>query len=626
MSKLLDPYFARLDSAHTSQSGFAGMKARLLAAITILFLGIAFVNIAKTLWFQPPLVGVRIGTNLVIGLATLLCLRALLTGKLAAAGNGLAIAMVVVVNATVLLVGILVEPVHPLSVGIQVFAFNLVFLLFAVVFASRCVAFAVVGIMATTHIGFNRLFLQHLGSNSGVGYSADTLLRDGLIVMLLLLCLGIALVRIVESAHRRSEESIRATLAVNQNLERLVSERTRDLEAASLQAASASRAKSEFLANMSHEIRTPLNGIIASSDLLMRRSDLSPEGAEQARLISESGDLLLKLLGDILDFSKIEAGQVTLDNHSFSLVPVVSDIIALMAGRATSGGVQLEVTTASDLSTFFEGDSHRLRQVLLNLVANAIKFTPAGGRVQIVVTSEAPRADPTAVCFEVRDTGIGMDEAATSRIFERFTQADSSTTRRYGGTGLGLAISFRLVEMMGGKLKVSSVMDKGSVFYFTVPLRPVVSGPATPLALAPLKRLSLNLRVLVAEDNAVNRKILAHQLSQLGCHFTMVADGEQALAALQQEPLPDAILMDCHMPKLDGWEATRRIRQGATSGSALERQAASIPVIALTASTYPEERARCYEAGMNDFIAKPLKLAALEHALLPLSRAQDYAV
>jgi CheY-like chemotaxis protein len=262
-----------------------------------------------------------------------------------------------------------------------------------------------------------------------------------------------------------------------------------------------------------------------------------------------------------------------------------------------------------------------LRQVLLNLVSNAIKFTPATGRIQIAVTSAAPQGDPTPVCFEVRDTGIGMDEAATARIFERFTQADSSTTRRYGGTGLGLAISFRLVEMMGGRLEVSSAPGKGSVFYFTIPLRPVAQAPATPLALAPLKRVRLNLRVLVAEDNAVNRKILANQLTQLGCPFAMAADGEEALAALRHEPLPDAILMDCHMPKLDGWETTRRIREWVTSDDPLEQRAALIPVIALTASAYPEERARCTEAGMNDFIAKPLKLAELEQALLPHSRA-----
>jgi signal transduction histidine kinase/CheY-like chemotaxis protein len=626
MPTFFAPYLARLESAYRHQSAFIGLKAGLLAAITLLFLAVVPLNIAKNLWVQPPLAGTRICINLLVGLSAVISLRTLLKGNLAAAGNGLALGMVLIVNASVLVIGGLIVPVYPLSVGIQILAFDLVFLLFAIVFASRGVATAVFAIMAAAQFAFNRLLLHEPNLSSSIRYSADTLLRDGLIVMALLFCLGIAVVHIIEAANRRSDQSLRESLHVNQNLERLVSERTRELQASTRQAAAASLAKSEFLANMSHEIRTPLNGIIASSDLLMRRTDLSAESGEHARLISQSGDLLLKLLSDILDFSKIEAGQITLDNHSFALVPTVSDIVALMAGRAEAGSVHLDVTTASDLSLNFEGDSHRLRQVLLNLVANAIKFTPARGRVQILITPGAAQADRTTVRFEVRDTGIGMDEESIARIFERFTQADSSTTRRYGGTGLGLAISCRLVEMMGGRLEVTSSPGNGSAFYFTLPLRPVASAPMTPLALAPLKRLRLNLRVLVAEDNSVNRKILAKQLSQLGCLFTMASDGEEALQALQCEPLPDAILMDCHMPRLDGWETTRRIRQWITSTNMLEQRAATIPVIALTASAYPAERARCKDAGMNGFIAKPLKLAELEQALLPHSRSVENAV
>jgi CheY-like chemotaxis protein len=225
------------------------------------------------------------------------------------------------------------------------------------------------------------------------------------------------------------------------------------------------------------------------------------------------------------------------------------------------------------------------------------------------------------VRFEVTDTGIGMDETAIARIFERFTQADSSTTRRYGGSGLGLAISFRLVEMMGGRLEVTSAPGKGSTFYFTIPLETATAAPAAPAAAALQTRL--NVRVLVAEDNVVNRKILGTQLQQLGCSFTMAVDGRAALSALQVEPLPDAILMDCHMPNLDGWAATNQIRGWATSPSAHLRKAASIPIIALTASAYPEERNRCHQAGMNDFIAKPLKLAELQKVLLPYVRAGE---
>ena len=270
----------------------------------------------------------------------------------------------------------------------------------------------------------------------------------------LIFLLGMTLIRMIETAHRRSEESIRQSQKTNENLERLVSERTRDLEAASRQAMAASRSKSEFLANMSHEIRTPLNGIIASTDLLMRRADLSSEAREHVRLVFDSGELLLKILSDILDFSKIEAGQVTLERRPFDLLPTVDDTVTLMAQRAAEGSVQLDVAIAPELSRSFEGDSHRIRQVLLNLVSNAVKFTPAKGRVAVAVDFRIAKENPIPVHFEVRDTGIGMDETTTARIFERFTQADTSTTRRYGGTGLGLAISFRLVEMMGGCLEV----------------------------------------------------------------------------------------------------------------------------------------------------------------------------
>jgi CheY-like chemotaxis protein len=299
---------------------------------------------------------------------------------------------------------------------------------------------------------------------------------------------------------------------------------------------------------------------------------------------------------------------------------MVTDTVALMTNRADTGLVQLDVSITPGLPPHVEGDSYRLRQVLLNLVANAVKFTPPQGHVQIVVTPAVAGDNSTAVRFEVRDTGIGMDESATVRIFERFTQADTSTTRRYGGSGLGLAISSRLVQLMGGRLEVTSAPGKGSVFHFTLPLHAVETAPDAPAAADTFETL-LNVRVLVAEDNAVNRKILGTQLTRLGCPFTITVDGEAALAALQQEPLPEAILMDCHMPNLDGWETTRRIRSWATSSDALSKKASMIPIIALTAAAYPEERARCHDTGMNDFLAKPVKLAELYRVLLPHARA-----
>ncbi|MBC8039636.1 MAG: response regulator [Opitutaceae bacterium] len=423
----------------------------------------------------------------------------------------------------------------------------------------------------------------------------------------------------IETAHRLSLETLNKAKAVNENLERLVSERTRELEAATARANDASQAKGDFLANMSHEIRTPLNGIIAWSELLRKRADLPPQAAAHVRLIAESGELLLKQLGDVLDFSKIEAGQMTLEMHRFELTPLVADCAALVESNAAQGGVILDYTVAPGLPAQFEGDSFRLRQVLLNLVANAIKFTPPGGCVRFTVTGAGPGARPDGAMmlrFEVSDTGIGMDEDAIKRLFQRFTQADSSTTRRYGGTGLGLAISSRIVGVMGGRIEVISTPGKGSVFYFTLSFRSV--SPAVGTGAVPSVRLArLGLRVLVVEDNLMNRRIIGAQLDELGCRHTMAVDGEQALIALQRDALPDLILMDCHMPNLDGWETTRRVRAWATAPEATELQKviAQRPIIALTAAALPEERQRCLDAGMSDFVSKPVKLGELHQAL-----------
>ena len=620
MPRLFASSIAQLDAVYRERSVFTRRKARLLAAIALLLVALVPLNIAKVIWVQPPMLLPRIAVNLVLAAAGVICLWRVFKGKLEHAGNEFALAMTIAVNATALFLGLTSHPPEPLAVGIQLFSFGVVFLMFAMVFASRGVAATVFVLVGATHAAFHGLILREVPLTSAVRFSADTLLRDGLVVLGLLFFLGLALTRIVAAAQRQEEAALRESRGVNENLERLVSERTRAFEMASRQAEEASRAKSEFLANMSHEIRTPLNGIIASADLLMRQRDLPAETHEQIRIVAESGDLLLRLLGDILDFSKIEAGQVELENHAFDLVPTVTDTVALMTHRAKEGSVQLGLTIAPDLAPTFDGDSFRLRQILLNLVSNAVKFTPAGGRVHVSVEAVLVEKDLTLVKFEVSDTGIGMDAQATARIFERFTQADSSTTRRYGGSGLGLAISFRLVEIMGGRLGVTSTPGKGSVFYFTIPLQPVNAAVAEAAALLPIET-ALNLRVLLVEDNAVNRKVVGAQLSQLGCETVMAVDGVAGLEALQQEPLPDLILMDCHMPNLDGWEATRRIRAWATSPEPLKRQVSALPVIALTAATYPEERARCRSSGMDEFVAKPVKLAALQRVLQPYARA-----
>lgn len=587
------------------------LKARLLMVFMLLLATVLPLNVVKLLWIHSPALGVRLGINLVLEITALVSLRLILKRRVDLAGNGLTL-----IGLTAAPVALLLAPfiTHPMAVGIQLLALDFALLIFAVVFASRWVATFAFAFIAAGNLGFYLFVLRKFAVASGGEYEANSLLRDGLICLSFAFVLGFALIQLIAAAHARSEVALRETRKTNENLEKLVSERTHELEFATHRAEEASRAKSEFLANMSHEIRTPLNGVIAASELIALRQDLPTEVSDQAKLISESGDILLELLGDILDFSKIEAGHLDLEKRPFELAPLARKTAAIIAIKAGISSVRLDVSVSPDLPKYFEGDSHRLRQVLLNLVSNAIKFTPAEGRVELSVSSAAPHANPTLVRFGVRDEGIGMDEITVKRIFERFTQADSSTTRRFGGSGLGLAISSRLVKMMGGQLEVESRLGKGSFFYFTLPLQAVDHMPDIPVA-PELPKTGLNLRVLVVEDNAVNQSIIGSQLIQLGCSYSMAGNGEEALIHLRHEPLPDIILMDCHMPQLDGWETTRRIRSWANNSDPLLRQASTIPVIALTAAAISEERNRCLDAGMNDFVSKPVKLAELHRAL-----------
>jgi two-component system, sensor histidine kinase len=605
-------YLKQLDANYTDRPSFVGLKARLMAAFALLLLVVLPLNVVKILWLQTPTLEYRIAFNICTMLAAVLALKWLKRGRLDWAGNILALT---VIPAHIL---VLAVPVYhqPLAAGILLFGVDLVFLLMALVFASRRVAIAVLLVVGMGLVAFYLSELQEPITGS-MRFAADTLLREGLTLIVIVFVLGVALVRLIEMAHARSEESLLATRALNENLERLVQERTEALAAETRRANEASRAKGDFLANMSHEIRTPLNGIIASAELLNRRTDLPLDAAENARLVAESGGLLLKQLSDILDFSKIESGHMEMEMQRFALPRLVKDCVALVEARAMEGGVSLNAVIESSLPAELTGDGFRLQQVLLNLVSNAIKFTPSGGRVDFSVRAVSSDDTRMALRFEVRDTGIGMDEQAKLRLFERFSQADSSTTRRYGGTGLGLAISSRIVAMMGGRIDVESEPGRGSLFAFTVwfgvPVPTEVVEPTDGVATKPL-----GLRVLIVEDNQMNRKILSAQLRELGCDCALAEDGVEAIANLLKAPTPDVVLMDCHMPNLDGWETTRRVREWAESGDASEVQrcASKVPIIALTAAALPEERQRCLDAGMNDFLAKPVKLGCLRKALM----------
>ena len=610
MYRPLAPLVARLDAVYADQSYFVRLKARLLAGFNLLVVLWLPLNVLKVIWADLPFGGFRIAANVMIGLTALWSFRDVLRGRLVRAGNVLALFLAVPTHGLMI-----AAPAHfePLGSALQLYIFDTVFLLLAVVFASRWVAAVVFAVVTGTLIGMYCFKLQQHPFPGTLEFASGTLLRDGLFALGFIFVLGTTVVRMIEAANARSEQALRETRATAETLEGLVAERTRELEAAIEQAQASAQTKSEFLANMSHEIRTPLNGIIGSTDLLRQRSDLPTAAAEHVRIIAESGDLLLRLLGDILDFSKIEAGQLQLDRHPFELNSTVADTMALLTSKAAAGSVQLQFDVAPDLPPQVLGDSYRLRQVLLNLASNAVKFTPAGGRVQVTVRAEDAAADLVRVRFDVRDTGIGMDEATLARIFERFTQADTSTTRRYGGTGLGLAISTHLVRLMGGQLEVESAPGQGSVFFFALTFprvtTPIVETPAVPIT------AQLGLEVLVVEDNPMNRAILAAQLTRLGCRHSVAIDGQEALAALTQKPVPDLILMDGHMPNLDGWETTRRIRAWYDDANPHLRQASAVPIVALTAAVLPEERWRCLDAGMNEFLAKPVRLADL-HAML----------
>ncbi|WP_162997984.1 hybrid sensor histidine kinase/response regulator [Brevundimonas lutea] len=378
----------------------------------------------------------------------------------------------------------------------------------------------------------------------------------------------------------------------------------RRLKAAQARAEAANRAKSEFLANMSHEIRTPLNGVVSMADALSRH-DLDPQARQMTNLIRSSGETLERLLTDILDSAKIEAGQVTLETAPFDLKHTVNDIALLWRAKAEDKGVALALDYGPDLPRWVDGDAVRLRQVLTNLVSNAVKFTDAG-----VVTLAVSVAEDGRVGFTVRDTGIGFDEAQRARIFKRFQQADGSITRRFGGTGLGLAISTALVEIMGGDLVCESAPGEGAAFGFEIAL-PAAAAPKTPCASlsAGAEIAALPLRVLLADDHPANRKVIEIMLAATAMELVTVENGREAVERFQQESF-DLILMDMQMPVLDGVSATREIRSFEVA-HARERTA----ILMLTANAMAEHVAQGRAAGADGHLAKPITLAALFNAM-----------
>ena len=377
------------------------------------------------------------------------------------------------------------------------------------------------------------------------------------------------------------------------------------------EAEAAAAAKSEFLANMSHELRTPLTSILGFSHLIAADESLSASARHHIELVSRAGETLLAVVNDILEFSKLEAGSVELEHRSFAVRDAVGGVVELLQGQAAAKGLELTWSMAGE--AVVKGDETRLNQVLLNLIGNAIKFTDAGA-VQVRVMTRTGETDRTGLRVEVHDTGIGLTPRVIERLFDRFTQADSSVSRRFGGTGLGLAISRRIVELMGGRIGADSDGMTGSCFWFDLELETAAGEASTPAIASPAAPVD-RLRVLLAEDNPANRILVAALLAPFEIDLVTVENGAEAVAACAHGTF-DLILMDMQMPVMDGVSAARAIR--AAPGP--ERD---IPIVALTANVMPEQVDACRRAGMQGHLAKPIDPAALIQTLREFGRRPE---
>jgi signal transduction histidine kinase/CheY-like chemotaxis protein/HPt (histidine-containing phosphotransfer) domain-containing protein len=386
------------------------------------------------------------------------------------------------------------------------------------------------------------------------------------------------------------------------------------LEKTTAKALEAARLKSEFLANMSHEIRTPMNGVLGMIELLARTA-LDDKQKRYLGTLQTSAGGLMSVLNDILDFSKIEAGKMELREENCRVRALVDEVTDLFAARAELRGVRIEANVEADVPSHVEADTERVRQVLSNLIGNAVKFTESG-TIAVRVSVEDTKAQMLQLRFEVKDTGIGIEPALQGKLFEAFSQVDGSLTRKHGGTGLGLAICKQLVALMKGRIGVTSELGKGSSFWFVLPLRRLESTgnlalpsafESKPLAPPPSSKNSGTRKILVAEDNPINQEVIREVLSELGYDAFIVENGREALSALEQEAYP-LVLMDCQMPELDGYGAAREVRRRETG----QRR---IPLIAVTAHAFEGERQKALAAGMDDYVTKPISAGVLSEVI-----------
>ncbi len=406
-------------------------------------------------------------------------------------------------------------------------------------------------------------------------------------------------------------------------LEQRIHQRTAELEKAMHAAFAASRAKSEFLANMSHELRTPMNGLLGMLDLTLD-SRLGAEQRDQVETAQRCAYSLLALLNDILDLSKIEAGKMLFERTPMDATSVVEDCVMAFLAKASQKGIQLRFQRPEAGPIRVYGDPLRLRQIVTNLISNAVKFTD-NGWVNVLLTTSPHAAEPGKpasgkmdVRVEVHDTGSGIPAEKLAHVFEKFTQADSSITRKYGGTGLGLAISRQLAELQGGSIRVESEWGSGSVFTLVIPMDPAPTAEKPRAAMVPVKAISGGdspARVLLVEDNLVNQKVVIAVLRKKGYQIDVAGDGQQAITMLESAQHPyNVVLMDVQMPVMDGMEATRVLRR--------DPRWKNLPVIAMTAHAMNGDKERCLDAGMNAYIAKPVQpnhlISMIEKHLLPM--------
>jgi signal transduction histidine kinase len=406
--------------------------------------------------------------------------------------------------------------------------------------------------------------------------------------------------QLLEHKGQELHEANQRLLGQTARLELAVQERTRAMEEALSAMQEALRAKNEFLAVVSHEIRTPMNGVLGTAQLL-QMTEMTEEQCRYVEAIQSSGETLLALINDILDLSKLDSGKVYLDTRPLHLRALVKEVVELLRAQAQKKDLYLDTEIAADVPEWMMGDLHRIKQILTNLVGNAIKFTQHGG---VRVAMHMQQNAQVLVC-QVHDTGIGIPPDRVEHLFEKFSQVDSSITRRQGGTGLGLAICKKLVEGMGGVIGVESKRHQGSIFTFRIPCTAAEPTLERRLLADVALKTAAGLRVLLVEDNAVNQMLALGMLQKLGCQADLAENGQEALEKVGAGY--DLVLMDMQMPRMDGLTATRAIRQ---------MQLAHQPyIVALTANAMESDRQLCLAAGMNDFLAKPFKAAELQEKL-----------